>query len=97
MTTTDEVIAEITAAGFLVNNLFQCNTAQWQANLRNATGLTQFCIAATPAEALEGCLLLLNDLVPPRQSTAGFSIEARASLSDLINNQPTRNPINRRF
>ena len=93
--TTDEAIAEITAAGFTVNNLFQCNTTQWQANLRSDKGHTQYCIAPTPAEALEGCLLLLNDLTPAIVGREGFTIDHRPSLSSIL--ITTHTPINRRF
>ena len=97
MTTTDEVLAEVLAAGFLVNNLFQCNTKQWQANLRNSQGATNYHIADTPAEALEGCMLKLNDLVPFIEGARGFTLEGpRPSISDLIRKEPTT-PINRRF
>ena len=92
--TTDDAIAEVIATGFLINNLFQCNTAQWQANLRSPAGHTNFAVGASPAEALEGCLLLLNDLHPPIEGTAGYSLETRPNILSLI---APRAPINRRF
>jgi hypothetical protein len=95
--TLEEIIADITSAGFLVNNLFQCNTKQWQANLRNAHGATNFHIADTPAEALEGCMLKLNDLVPFIENTGTYTTDGpRPSLYDLIRRESST-PINRRF
>lgn len=94
--TLEQVITEITAAGFLINNLFQCDMKHWQANLRSPAGHTNFAIADTPAAALESCLLLLNDLVAPIARPGGFHLEGpRPSLSDLI--RKPSSPINRRF
>ena len=98
---TDEMIALVIEAGFLVNNLFQCNTKQWQANLRSPRGHTQFGVGATPADALDECLHKLNDLVPAQETLRpiAFTVEQHQSLramlgiGKLTTNHP---PVNRR-
>lgn len=56
MRTVEEVIADINAVGYKVNNLFQ-RDGGWQANLVDASGLGHaFSFAPTPADALERVL-----------------------------------------
>jgi len=96
--TTDDLFAAIAEAGFLVNNLFQCNTRQWQANLRSPAGFTEFGLGRTPAEALDECLHRISALIPDQPRPApSFTIEQRQSLRTLLGiGATTTAPIRRR-
>lgn len=64
----EELFAEIAAAGFRVNNLFEVRTTSWQVNLTDGENNTIFVIAESPEEALRGALASLREeLVPVRR------------------------------
>jgi hypothetical protein len=52
MTSLDDLLNEISERGWLVNNLFQLSSGDWQANLRSHDFITSFGVATTPSGAL---------------------------------------------
>jgi hypothetical protein len=72
--TIDELISEIKLKGWKLSNLFELETGMWQANVRRIvdthtgayTYFHEFCVGATPNEAVEGCLI---DMAQDRNKT----------------------------
>lgn len=65
----EELFAEISAAGFRVNNLFEVRTTSWQVNLTDGENNTIFVIAESPEEALRAALTSLREeFVPVRRA-----------------------------
>ena len=59
-----KILADIAAAGWLVNNLFQRTDRSWQANLyRPGTGGRDFGRGGTPEAALADCIARMGGLV----------------------------------
>ena len=50
--TLEDLLADISSRGWLVNNLFQRDNGTWQANLRTSTHATGYGYANSPALAL---------------------------------------------
>lgn len=77
----EDLLEEISAAGWLLSNLFQLDSGLWQANLRNATHHTDYGLGFTPAEALEAAIDQMasaSEIIKPTQS---YSIDQPAFAS----------------
>lgn len=90
----DNLLREIAASGFLLNNLFQLTDGAWRANLRKrgiartpgALGDWQheYCDGETPEEALAGAVSKLGGFLPP------FSRLSPGFLPALVRNRLAR-------
>ena len=87
MTSLDSALEEIAERGLLLNNLFQIDTAYWQANLRTANDqwITGYGRGLTALSALESALeqiaykidkpAVIATTEPPRSILADLGIE----------------------
>lgn len=50
--TLESLLTEISERGWKLNNLFQRDNGQWQANIRRDNFITEFGFANTPSEAI---------------------------------------------
>lgn len=90
----DNLLREIAASGFLLNNLFQLTDGTWRANLRKrgvartpgALGDWQheYCDGETPEKALAGAVAKLGGFLPP------FSRPSPGLLPALVRNRLAR-------
>lgn len=96
--TFESLIEEIFDRGWRVNNLFQRDSGEWQANLRSATHHTKFALAPTAELALALCIdsierAILSDKPAPTQAFTG-TLSRRPTLDLLAR---FRQPCDRRI
>jgi hypothetical protein len=92
----EDLLAEITDRGWLVNNLFQRADGLWQANLRSATHHTDWGVALTPADALSIAMNLIDTAEETETRPILSSEESRQSIADIIAKLQPAAKINRR-
>lgn len=74
--TLEDLVAEISAAGLLLNNLFQLNSGLWRASLRNKASINfHFYDGRSPTEAVRGAI---------RASTPGSGMPARKNEARVL-------------
>jgi hypothetical protein len=90
MTSLPAILAEVSAQGWLVNNLFQLDDGSWRADLRDATRFTRFGNGPTPSAALDAALDAMTFDRPPSAiatwapSAIHLAIANRPALADLL-------------
>ena len=93
----ENLFAEISERGWLVNNLFQLDSGAWQANLRTKTHVCEFACADSPELALALCLDKLESTVPLIQQTCDHIIEPAKNLAAILANLRPKVIVDRRF
>lgn len=93
----ENLFAEISERGWLVNNLFQLDSGAWRANLRDNLRATQFADADSPELALALCLDKLESTVPLIPQTCDHTIEPAKNLAAILANLRPKVIIDRRF
>ena len=79
------LIAEVNRAGFLINNLFQTNSGEWQANLRAEVYSTAFGYGPTPYDALAEAFANSSTPVPlVPNPPAPWSLTPPPAIPDLL-------------
>lgn len=86
-----DLLDEISARGWLVNNLFQLDDGTWQANLRTATHVTVFAYATGPRLALAYAIDLIEsaELLPAPVPIIAYDELVRPSLRSLLSRRLT--------
>jgi len=96
----DTLLTEISERGWLVNNLFQSSTGDWQANLRTNFLYTQYGTGPTPSEALSRAIDAIETAKEFERHAVTHSIDKTPSvdLSSILAklSKPTE-PIKRRI
>lgn len=72
--TLEELLAEISESGWMVNNLFQLDNGRWQANLRKGQWFTDYGKGDTPHKALNMAMDKLGSAeeAPPERPAAVY-------------------------
>jgi hypothetical protein len=95
--TLNNLFAEISERGWLVNNLAQLDDGTWRANLRTETHATQFSCADSPELALALCIDKLESTVPLISQTCEHTIEPAKNLASILANLRPKVIVDRRF
>lgn len=96
----ETLLTEISERGWRVNNLFQLDNGDWQANLRTDSHYTQFGRGRTPSEALSLAIDAIETAKEFQTKTVAYSIDKTPSTnlsSILAKLQKPTEPIKRRI
>ena len=98
MTPLDNIFAELSTLGWLVNNLYQLDDSSWHVNLRSANHFTAFAEASDLRSVLELALdtIASAEYVPARPTTFSSEVSVNSILANLLKRPPAQR-INRRI
>jgi len=86
----ESILTEISERGWRLNNLFQREDGNWQANIRRSNFFTEFAVAQTPSEALSICIDRIETAIEAEERKISHTItkteptDVSAILSRLI-------------
>lgn len=97
MTSLETLLSEISERGWLVNNLFQTSSGDWQANLRSHDFITAFGIDQTPSGALSRAIELIETATEYKPEPITHSVAPSDISSILARLIKPSEPIKRRI
>jgi len=83
MTSIETLLSEISERGWLVNNLFQLPSGDWQANLRTHDFITEYGVDTTPSGALSRAIESIETATQYKPEPVTHSI-APSDISTIL-------------